>query len=129
VEVHRGRGRLLARFYIDHDRGVTVEDCAQISRTIERLLDARDPIEGAYTLEVSSPGIERPLRREEDFQAFAGREVKVQTQSPIDGRSKFSGILLGITDGSVIVRGEGDEEFRIPRDAVKKARLVYRQIP
>ena len=129
VEVNRGRGRLLVRLYIDREQGVTVDDCARVSRAVERLLDAKDSIQGAYTLEVSSPGLDRPIRKEEDFIKFRDREIRVKTEIPIDGRTHFSGILLGISDGSVIVLGEQNEEFRIPHRSIKKARLVYRQNP
>jgi len=129
VEVNRGRGRLLVRYYIDREGGVTVEDCARMSQAVGRFLDAKDPIDGPYTLEVSSPGLERPLRKEGDFQLFAGKDVKIKTEIPIEGRTSFSGNLLGITGGTVIVVGEDDTEFRIPHRTIKKARLTYRDIP
>jgi ribosome maturation factor RimP len=139
VEVNRGRGRLLVRLYIDRHgdgredqapgEGVTVDDCAHVSRAVEKLLDAEDPIEGAYTLEVSSPGLDRPVRRPEDFTRFQGSEIRIKTEVPIDDRTHVTGTLVGISDGSVIVRGEDDREFRIPLGAVKKARLVNRRIP
>lgn len=129
VEVNRGRGRSLVRYYIDREEGVTVEDCANVSRAVSRFLDAQDPIDGPYTLEVSSPGLERPLRRESDFQTFAGSDVKIKTEIPVEGRTIFSGRLVGIIGGSVIVMGEGDTEFRIPHRMIKKARLAHRDIP
>ena len=129
VEVNRGRGRLLVRYYIDGQEGVTVEDCARVSQAVGRFLDAKDPIEGPYTLEVSSPGPDRPLRKEADFQTFAGNDIRIKTDVPIEGQTSFSGRLMGITDGEVILVGEGDREFRIPHRAVKKARLAYRDIP
>jgi ribosome maturation factor RimP len=139
VEVNRGRGRLLVRLYIDRQggeqqdghpgEGVTVDDCAHVSRAVEKLLDAEDPIEGTYTLEVSSPGLERPVRREQDFMRFTGSEIKIKTEAPIDDKTHVTGTLLGMSDGLVIVRGEDDHEYRIPLGAVKKARLVYRRIP
>ncbi len=129
VEVNRGRGRLLVRYFIDREGGVTVDDCAHVSQAVGRFLNAKDPIDGPYTLEVSSPGLERPLRKESDFQLFAGREVKIKTEIPIEGQTSFSGKLLGITDGSVIIMGEDDSERRIPHGAIKKARLIYRDIP
>jgi ribosome maturation factor RimP len=100
-----------------------------VSRTVSRFLDAKDPINGPYTLEVSSPGLDRPLRREDDFKAFAGNDVKIKTEIPVEGQTSFSGKLLGIIDGSVIVMGEDDREFRIPHRTIKKARLTHRDIP
>jgi ribosome maturation factor RimP len=132
LEVNRGRGRLLVRYYIDREGGeggVTVEDCARVSQAVGRFLDAKDPIDGPYTLEVSSPGLERPLRKEGDFQLFAGRDVKIKTEVPIEGQTSFSGRLLGIIDGSVVVMGEDDTEYRIPHATIKKARLIDRDIP
>ncbi len=129
LEVNRGRGRLLVRYFIDREEGVTVEDCARVSQAVGRFLDAKDPIEGPYTLEVSSPGLERPLRKEGDFQLFAGRDVKIKTEIPIEGQTNFSGKLLGIIDGSVIVAGDDEKEYRIPHQTIKKARLTYRDIP
>ena len=129
VEVNRGRGRLLVRYFIDREEGVTVEDCTRVSQAVGRFLDAKDPIDGPYTLEVSSPGLERPLRKESDFQLFAGRDVKIKTEIPVEGQTSFSGKLLGITEGSVIVIGEDEREHRIPHRTIKRARLTYREIP
>ena len=129
VEVNRGRGRLLVRYFIDREGGVTVEDCARVSQAVGRFLDAKDPIDGPYTLEVSSPGLERPLRKETDFQLFAGKDVLVRTETPIEGETSFSGKLVGISDGLVIVTGPDDKEYRIPHQTIKRARLIYRDIP
>jgi hypothetical protein len=101
----------------------------EVSQAVGRFLDAKDPIDGPYTLEVSSPGLERPLRKEGDFQLFAGRDVKIKTEVPIEGQTSFSGRLLGIIDGSVVVMGEDDTEYRIPHATIKKARLIDRDIP
>jgi ribosome maturation factor RimP len=106
-----------------------VEDCARVSQAIGRFLDAKDPIEGPYTLEVSSPGPDRPLRKEDDFRAFAGNDVRIKTDIPIEGQMNFSGRLVGFSDGHIVLMGEGDREFRIPHRAVKKARLAHHDIP
>jgi len=129
VEVNRGRGRSLVRFYIDREQGVNVDDCAHVSQAVSRFLDAQDPIDGPYTLEVSSPGLDRPLRRESDFQMFAGSDVKIKTEVPVEGRTSFSGKLVGVIGGSVVVMGEGDTEYRIPHRTIKRARLAHRDIP
>ena len=105
------------------DKAMPVEDCADISRTVSALLDVADPIATAYTLEVSSPGIDRPLVRREDFARFAGFEDKVELTSPVDGRRRFRGKLLGV---------EGDEvrllvdaaPVALPLATVVRAKLV-----
>ncbi len=103
---------------------MTVDDCADISRAVSAILDVEDPIEGAYNLEVSSPGIDRPLTREQDFVRFAGFEAKVETRLPVEGRKRFKGRLVGLTDqGEVELNGD-DGHFRIPFAEVSRAKLV-----
>jgi ribosome maturation factor RimP len=104
-------------------RPMTVEDCARISHAVSALLDVADPVAGAYRLEVTSPGIDRPLVRRVDFERFAGYELRLETVTPIDGRRRFRGRLMGVIDDDVCLRlPEG--ERRIPYEAVKKAKLV-----
>lgn len=102
---------------------MTVEDCAEISRSVSALLDVEDPISSAYTLEVSSPGIDRPLIRPKDFERFAGFEAKVESRVAIDGRKRFKGRLKGLEDGHVVIESETGPA-RIPLDAVQRAKLV-----
>ncbi|MGI9434261.1 MAG: ribosome maturation factor RimP [Geminicoccaceae bacterium] len=103
--------------------GMTVEDCAEISRAVSALLDVDDPIAGAYQLEVSSPGVDRPLTKPADFERFADFEVRVETDRLIEGQRKFKGRLLGLNDQAVcLTLPEG--ERRIPLSAIKKAKLV-----
>ena len=102
---------------------MTVEDCADISRQISAVLDVEDPISSAYTLEVSSPGIDRPLTRPKDFQRFAGYEARLETKLPIDGRRKFTGRLLGI-EGEVVKLKDEAGEVALPYAEIQKARLV-----
>lgn len=105
-------------------RSMTVDDCAEISRSLSALLDVEDPIAGAYVLEVSSPGIDRPLTRPGDFAAWAGFEARVETDQPIDGRRRFKGRLLGVDgDGRVGIATEAGEA-NIPLGAVRSAKLV-----
>jgi ribosome maturation factor RimP len=85
------------------DGGIEVEDCSRISHQISAILDVEDPIEGEYTLEVSSPGIDRPLTRLKDFEAWAGHEVRLETAELIEGRKRFKGILHGVQDGEVLI--------------------------
>jgi ribosome maturation factor RimP len=102
---------------------MTVEDCADISRAVSALLDVADPIGGAYDLEVSSPGIDRPLIRAEDFIRFAGFEARVELQRGIDGRKRFRGRLLGFENGTVRMKSEVGE-VALPLADIARAKLV-----
>jgi ribosome maturation factor RimP len=105
------------------DAAMTVEDCGGISRTVSVILDAEDPIAGAYTLEVSSPGIDRPLTRPKDFDRFAGFDVRVETREAIEGRRRFTGKLRGLAAGLVAIECE-DGTLEVPLEAIDRARLV-----
>jgi ribosome maturation factor RimP len=105
------------------DQAMTVEDCADISRQVSAVLDVEDPIRSSYTLEVSSPGLDRPLTRPKDFQRFAGYEARLEFRFPIDGRRKFTGKLLGI-EGEVVKLKHEAGEVALPYAQIHKARLV-----
>ena len=101
----------------------TLDDCAEVSQAVSALLDVADPLPGAYRLEVTSPGIDRPLVRRADYERFAGFEARLETELPIDGRRRFRGRLLGLADDHVrLALPEG--ELAIPLNAIKKAKLV-----
>ena len=102
---------------------MTVDDCADISRSVSALFDVADPIAGAYVLEVSSPGLDRPLVRPEDYDRFAGFEARIDLAEPRDGRKRFRGRLLGRADDDVRLAGEGGE-VRLPLAAIARAKLV-----
>ena len=102
---------------------MVVGDCAAISRAVSAILDAEDPIASAYTLEVSSPGIDRPLVRLADFERFTGRQAKVRTARPIDGRKRFQGRLLGVT-GDAVRLEDGDAAVYLPYPDIERATLV-----
>src|SRR5215831_10492741 len=105
------------------DGAMTVDDCAQISHSVSAILDVADPIAGSYMLEISSPGIDRPLVRAEDYDRFSGFEARIELSRPLDGRKRFRGRLLGTITGAVrLVTDTG--EVRIPLDAVLRAKLV-----
>lgn len=104
--------------------GVTIDDCETASRALEGVLDVENLIPHRYSLEVSSPGLNRPLRRPKDFERFAGEKVDVKTKQALDGRHHFTGILKGINENQVVIL-EGDREWQIPLEEVKKARLKY----
>ena len=98
-----GRRAVLQIMAEKPDGGIEVEDCARISRAVSAVLDVEDPISGEYTLEVSSPGIDRPLTRLKDFERYAGYEARLETGEMIDGRRRFKGVLAGVQDGEVLV--------------------------
>ena len=105
------------------DRSVSVEDCANASRSISALLDANDPLSGSYTLEVSSPGVDRPLVRPRDFERFAGFEAKVELRAPLSGRKRFRGRLLGIVDDVVRLSTDAGEA-ELPIEEIERAKLI-----
>ena len=102
---------------------MSLEDCTQLSRAISAVMDVEDPIEGAYSLEVSSPGIDRPLTRPKDYERFAGFEAKLETRAPIDGRKRFKGRLKGLEAQNVKIEVEG-AELALPLEEIEKAKLV-----
>jgi len=120
----QGRHSLL-RVYIDQENGVLVEDCEKVSRQISGVLDVEDPISAEYTLEVSSPGMDRPLFTLEQFAAFAGEQVKIKLRIPFEGRRNFQGLLRGIEEQDVVVQVD-DHEFLLPIDSIDKANIIPR---
>ena len=116
------RGWVL-RIYIDKEGGVRVEDCAQVSRELGQILDVEDVIPVSYSLEVSSPGLNRPLKKEEDFIKYSGRNVKIKTSEYFSGRRNFTGELLGCAEGKVMVKVAGEEVFAVPLSSILKANL------
>lgn len=127
VRVQFSGGRQHARLQIMAERvdeqGMTVDDCADISRAVSALLDVEDPISGAYDLEVSSPGIDRPLTRERDFVRFAGHGTKIELRDLLDGRKRFQGRLAGVEEGCAVLETETGT-VRLPIDGIDKAKLM-----
>jgi ribosome maturation factor RimP len=121
LEVLGSPNRALLRVYIDRVGGVNVDVCAKASRAISPVLDVEDPFPGAWDLEVSSPGIERPLQREKDFRRFAGFAVKVKL-APGPERRRYAGTLKGFEDGHVLVEVDG-QIHRLELDQIDKAHL------
>lgn len=111
------------RLFIDKQSGIQVEDCSAVSRQISALIDVEDPVPGKFNLEVSSPGLDRPLRRAEDFRQFSGEVVKVKTSMAFEGQRNFKGLLKGLEEDLVVIECE-DKEVRLPITAIDKARLV-----
>jgi ribosome maturation factor RimP len=109
------------------DGQMDVEDCAKLSRAISELLEAADPIAEEYVLEVSSPGIDRPLTRAEDFVRFSGHEARVETKQPVSGRKRFKGNLLGLEGADIVIDIQGTagtERIRLPFAEISDAKLV-----
>jgi ribosome maturation factor RimP len=104
-------------------RAMDVEACAVLSRALSAVLDVEDPMPGSYTLEVSSPGIDRPLTRPKDYARWAGHIARLETAEPVEGRRRFKGTLLGLEGDLVKVRLEDGKETQVPLSAVSKAKL------
>ncbi len=124
VELAGAAGHQVVRVLVERDGDVGVEDCAKLSEALGREMDLYDLPIGTYTLEVASPGLDRPLRRPEEFIRFSGRNVSVTTFAPVDGQRRFRGQLLGLVDGAVTVRLEDGREVRFPPSDIAQARLV-----
>ena len=128
VEVVGVSGQRVLRITLDREEGVTVDLCAEVSRRLSPLLDVEDPLHGAYQLEVSSPGLNRPLKRDADYIRHRGRRVKIETRRPIEpaGRQKrFSGILEDLRDGRISRALDQGERVEIPLELIHKANLIY----
>ena len=123
VSMSRGGGTLQIMIEPADGRPMDVEDCATLSRALSAVLDVEDPIASAYTLEVSSPGIDRPLTREKDYVRWAGHVVRVETTQPIEGRRRFKGTLLGLENGTIRVRLDEGLEANVPLSVILRAKL------
>lgn len=126
VRVHySGGGRPVLQVMCerDADGSMTLDDCAEVSRAVSALLDVEDPIPEAYELEVSSPGIDRPLTRLKDFERFAGHEAKLELAAPVDGRRRFRGIVKGV-DGDRVLVAVGEDDVALPLAQIRAAKLV-----
>jgi ribosome maturation factor RimP len=111
------------RLYIDRDGGVTVDDCASVSRHVSDILDVEELISGGYTLEVSSPGMDRILFKESQFADSVGEQVDVRLNFPFEGRRKFIGMLAGVQDSMAVVQIDEDE-YLLPLENIQRARVV-----
>jgi len=123
LEVSRGGGHGVVRVFIDHPDGIGLDDCEKVSLAISALLDVEDPMPGQYDLEVSSPGFDRKLTKNEHFHRFMGQTVKVQMRFPIEGRKRFRGTLVSANEDNVIVEVDG-VEHTLPIATIDTARLV-----
>jgi len=117
----QGRHSIL-RIYIDAENGITVDDCARVSEQVGSVLDVEDPITGEYTLEVSSPGMDRLLFSLAQYPGYVGEMVELRLRTPFEGRRKFKGVLTGIEGEDVVIRVD-DHEYLLPYSAIDKARI------
>jgi len=119
----QGRHSLL-RVYIDHENGIAVEDCEKVSRQISAVLDVEDPISGEYHLEVSSPGMDRPLFSAEQFAAYIGSEVKIRLTAPIERRRNLQGVISAASDETVEVTDAEGKNWHLPLASIDKANVI-----
>jgi ribosome maturation factor RimP len=123
LEYSPRRGHALVRLYVDSEDGITLDDCERVSRAVSELLDDADPVPGQYTLEVSSPGIDRPLSQPEHFAAYVGETVSVELREPLEGRRRFKGPLRAAGPDSIEVEVDGRGHV-LPLAGIRKAQLA-----
>ena len=123
LEVRVGARNGLLRLFIDKPDGISLEDCEKVSHAVSAMLDVEDPLPGQYNLEVSSPGLDRKLKKVEHFQRFTGEIVKVSMRFPIEGRRRFRGTLVSSDDENIVVDVDG-ESHTLPIATIDTARLV-----
>lgn len=123
IEFVRAGKHSILRVFIEHEDGITVDNCAEVSRQVSAILDVEDPITDEYTLEVSSPGLDRLLFKLDHFVAYTDHQVNIKTRMPIDGRRKFKGLLKGIEGESIVIEVDR-EEYVVPIKNIDKAQVV-----
>ncbi len=124
---HQSQGKFSTlRIYIDASEGIDIDDCEKVSRQVSAILDVEEPIGGEYTLEVSSPGLDRPLFTAEQFAKFNGNQVNLRTRTPIEGRRKFKGQIQEVRENVVCLDVDGTL-YEIPHTEIEKANIVYEQ--
>ena len=123
IEFHPHRANPVLRVYIDQASGISLSDCERVSHQISGILDVEDPIPGHYTLEVSSPGLDRPLFEARDFLRFVDREVRIQLDVPVNGKRNYRGLIRAVDDDEVIIETQG-ERLAVRLSSIGKARLV-----
>lgn len=122
---HASQGKYsVLRIFIEREAGVTIDDCERVSRQASAIFDVEEPIAGEYTLEVSSPGMDRLLFTPQQFQRYRGEEVSVRMRTPVDGRRKFKGTLTNVVDDIIHIQVDGSD-FELPHGDIEKANIVY----
>ena len=124
--IAQGKNSVL-RIFIDGENGINVDDCAAVSRQVSGVMDVEDPISSEYNLEVSSPGLDRPIFTLEQFESIVGEFVDIKLRYAFEGRRKFKGKLVGIEDGEDIVIHVDNHEYLLPIDSIDKANLIYQE--
>ena len=124
MEFHSSRPNSLLRIYIDSETGITLDDCQRVSHQLSGVLDVEDAIVGRYTLEVSSPGLDRPLFEAKHFERFAGSQARLQLRMLLGGRRKLAGCLLGMRGDEVVIMDNEGREWQVPIEQIEKARLA-----
>ena len=128
IEIVGRANRSTLRLVIDHpDRQVTVEDCEAVSRQVSRILDVEDPLPERYTLEVSSPGIERALHKLKHFEQFVGYQARVKLKVPFEGRKNYSGVIAGVENQAVLLQ-QGETEYEFPAEHIERGQLVVTDV-
>lgn len=123
ADLIRGKGTVL-RLYIDSPEGINITDCETVSRQVSGVLDVEDPISGEYSLEVSSPGFDRPLAKISHFEQFLGEEARVQTSLPIDGRRKFTGRIVAVNGDDITLEDNTQQTWQVNFAQIDRAKLV-----
>lgn len=123
LEVNKMKGKALLRVFIEKEGGITIDDCESVSREIAAILDVEDPVPYSYVLEVSSPGLDRPLKEPRHFIRYAGKTVRVVTHKPVDKETFFVGKLLNADDKEIVILLEKDRKITVPYENISKARL------
>lgn len=123
-ETQRQRNKMTVRVYIDSENGVTLDDCARVSRQISSVLEVEDPLMGPYDLEVSSPGLDRPLFTLSHFQRFVGRKITLRLRAPIDNQRNFKGVITAVEGEEIFLKTDEKLELKIDFEEIEKANLV-----
>ena len=124
IELKQAKSEKLVRIFVDRPGGISLDDLQSVSEEVSAILDAEDPIEGHYTLEVSSPGLDRPLRGEADYRRFVGKLAKLSSYVPVEGRRHWTGRIVGCDDGIVTLELEAEQaSARVPLAKVSHGRL------
>ncbi|MTI57342.1 ribosome maturation factor RimP [Geosporobacter ferrireducens] len=112
------------RVYIDKENGITLDDCQAVSEALSKKLDETDPIEESYYLEVSSPGLDRELKKDKDYEKFKGRMIQISLYEPLDGKKMIEGELLGLEGNAVVIKVDERHNLEIPREKIGKVKLA-----
>jgi ribosome maturation factor RimP len=124
LEFHSNGKNQMLRIYIDSENGIGIDDCSGVSRQCAAILDVEDPIQSEYQLEVSSPGIDRPLYKLDQFARYIGHKVKLQLRFPYEGQRKYTGTLTGVENEDLVL-AVADHEYLFPVDGIEKASLIW----